>query len=78
LEEDDVARDPDTIEREIEKARDALALTLDQLSVKANPKRLADSARTSVLAKLDEPKIKYSLIGAGTLIGLLLLRKLLR
>lgn len=73
-----MARDPDTIEREIEKARDALALTLDQLSVKANPKRLADSARTSVLAKLDEPKIKYSLIGAGTLIGLLLLRKLLR
>lgn len=73
-----MARDPDTIEREIEKARDALASTLDELSVKANPKRLADSAKTSVLAKLNEPKIKYPLIGAGVLIGALLLRKLIR
>ncbi|MBN6033959.1 DUF3618 domain-containing protein [Amycolatopsis sp. 195334CR] len=73
-----MARDPDTIEREIEKARDALASTLDELSVKANPKRLADTAKTSVLAKLSEPKIKYPLIGAGVLIGALLLRKLIR
>ncbi|GAB2766960.1 DUF3618 domain-containing protein [Amycolatopsis magusensis] len=73
-----MARDPDTIEREIEKAREALASTLDELSVKANPKRLADSAKTSVLAKLSEPKVKYALIGAGALVGVLLLRKLFR
>jgi hypothetical protein len=73
-----VARDPDTIEREIEKARNALASTLDQLGTKTSPQRLADVAKTSVRAKLDEPKVKYSLIGAGVLIGLLLLRKLFR
>jgi hypothetical protein len=73
-----VARDPDTIEREIEKARIALAETLDEIGTKANPQRLTDAAKTSVRAKLDEPKVKYPLIGAGVLIGLLLLRKLLR
>ena len=73
-----MARDPDTIEREIEKARDSLASTVDQLGVKANPQRLADNAKTTLMAKFEEPKIKYPVIGAGALIGLLLLRKLLR
>jgi hypothetical protein len=73
-----VARDPDTIEREIEKARDALASTLDELGTKASPKRLADSAKSSLQTTLEQPKVKYPLIGAGVLIGLLLVRKLLR
>jgi hypothetical protein len=73
-----VARDPDTIEREIEKARNALASTMDQLGTKANPQRLAEAAKTGLRAKLDEPKVKYPLIAAGVLIGMLLLRKLLR
>jgi len=73
-----VARDPDTIEREIEKARDALASTLDQLGVKASPKRLAGTAKSSMLAKLEEPRVRYPLIGVGALIGVLLLRKLFR
>jgi hypothetical protein len=73
-----VARDPETIERDIEKARDALAHTLDQISDKANPSHLADSARTNAAATFGEPKVKYPLIGAGVLIGALLLRKLLR
>lgn len=73
-----MARDPDTIEREIEKARNALASTLDQLGTKANPQRLVAAAKTSVRAKLAEPKVKFPLIGAGVLIGVLLLRKLLR
>jgi hypothetical protein len=73
-----VARDPDTIERDIEQARVALASTLDQLGDKANPKRLADSAKTSVRAKLDDPKVKFPLIGAGVLVVALLVRKLFR
>lgn len=73
-----MARDPDTIERDIEKARENLASTVDQITVRADPKKLADSARTTALAKFEEPKIKYSVIGAGALVGLLLLRKLLR
>lgn len=73
-----MARDPDTIEREIEQARTALASTLDQLGEKASPKRLADSAKISVSAKLEQPKVKYPLIGTAVLIALLLLRKLFR
>lgn len=73
-----VARDPDTIEREIVQARNALASTLDQLGTKANPQRLAEVAKTSVLAKLEDPKVKYPLIGSVVLIGALLLRKLVR
>ena len=73
-----MARDPDTIERDIEQARKALASTMDQLGEKANPKRLADSAKTSVSVKLNDPKIKFPLIGVGVLIGALLVRKLFR
>ncbi|MEU6641980.1 DUF3618 domain-containing protein [Saccharomonospora sp. NPDC046836] len=73
-----MARDPETIERDIEKAREALATTLDQLGTRASPKRLADNAKTSLTAKLEEPKVKFPLIGAGVLIAVLLVRKLLR
>ncbi|HJQ47796.1 MAG TPA: DUF3618 domain-containing protein [Amycolatopsis sp.] len=73
-----MARDPNTIERDIEQARNALASTLDQLGDKANPKRLADTAKTSVSAKLNDPKVKFPLIGVGVLIGALLVRKLFR
>jgi hypothetical protein len=73
-----VARDPDSIEREIEKARDALASTLDEIGTKASPKRLTDNAKSSLHTTLEQPKVKYPLIGAGVLVGLLLLRKLLR
>ncbi len=39
----DVAdRDPDTIKQEIDQARDQLALTVDSLAERANPRRLAD------------------------------------
>ena len=71
-----MARDPDTIQREIEEARDALASTLDRLGTQANPKRLVDNARASAVSKLNQPKIKYPLIGLGALVFLFLLRKL--
>ncbi len=73
-----MARDPDTIQREIEQARTALAATLDQLGTKASPRRLVDNAKTSARSKLDDPKVKYALIGVGVLVGLLLVRKIFR
>lgn len=73
-----MARDPDTIQREIEQARDALAVTLDELSVKANPQRFVEGAKSSVRSKLEDPKVKYALIGAGVLVGLLVVRRLFR
>jgi len=73
-----VARDPDTIQREIEQARDALAVTLDELGAKANPQKLVDTAKTNVRSTLASPKVRYPLIGVGALIVLLLIRKLFR
>ncbi len=73
-----MARDPDTIQREIEKARDALAGSLDVLSERANPKKFVDAGRQSVLDKLNEPKVRYALIAVGAIVGLAVLRRLFR
>ena len=71
-----VARDPETIQREIEKARDALADSLDVLSERASPKRFVDSGKQTVQSKLADPKIKYGLIAVGVLIGLAVVKKM--
>jgi hypothetical protein len=73
-----VARDPETIQRDIEQTRDALAATLDQLSTKANPKKLVDDATSSVKSKFDDPKVKAALIGVGVLVAVLVVRRLFR
>jgi len=73
-----VARDTDSIERDIGRARDQLASTLDELSTRANPKRLVDSTKRSVQARLAEPRVRYALIGAGALVAVLVVRSLLR
>ncbi len=73
-----MARDADTIQAEIERARDALAVTVDELTTRANPKRIIEQGKQTVRAKLADPKIKYALIGAGALIGVLIIRRLFR
>ena len=73
-----MARDPDTIQREIEKARDALAESLDVLSERANPKKFVDAGKQSVLDKLNDPKVRYTLIAVGAVLGLAVLRRLFR
>jgi hypothetical protein len=73
-----VARDPETIEREIEKARAALAENLDVLSERASPRRLADSGRQSVQNRMQDPRIRYGLIAVGALIAIAVLRKMFR
>lgn len=69
-----MARDTDSIEREIERARDQLASTLDELSVRANPKRLVEDVKTGLRAKLDEPAVRAALAGAGVLVLVLVVR----
>lgn len=73
-----MARDPDTIQREIEKAREALADSLDVLSERANPKRFVDKGRASVQQRLADPKVKYGLIAVGAILVLAVLRRLFR
>lgn len=73
-----MARDPDTIQREIEKARDALAGSLDALGDRANPKRLVDTGKESVQSKLAEPTVRYALMAVGALIAVAVLRRMFR
>jgi Protein of unknown function (DUF3618) len=73
-----VARDPDTIQREIQRSRDALAGSLDVLTARVNPKKLADDGRQAAAAKLADPKIKYALIGVGVLVVAALVRSIFR
>lgn len=73
-----MARDPDSIQQEIEKARDALAESLDVLSERASPKRFVDQGRASLQQRLADPKIKYGLMAIGALVAFALLRKLFR
>ena len=73
-----MARDTEHIEREIEAARHRLASTLDELAVRADPQRIAGNTKRVVVAKVNEPKVKYSLIGAGALVGVLVLVRIFR
>lgn len=69
-------RDPDTIKTEIDQARDQLASTVDSLAERANPRRIADDVRAGLVSFVKKPAVTYSLIGLGTLIAVLLVRKI--
>jgi len=73
-----VTRDPDTIPREIERARDALADDLDRLSERASPRRFVDQARENAQVRLADPRIRYSLIAVAALLAMILIRRLVR
>ncbi|HEY0812873.1 MAG TPA: DUF3618 domain-containing protein [Pseudonocardia sp.] len=73
-----MARDPDTIQSEIEKARSALAESLDVLSDRADPRRFVDQGRATVQQRLADPKVKYSLIAVGVILVAAVLRRLFR
>jgi hypothetical protein len=73
-----VAKDTERIEQEIEAARERLASTLDEIAVRADPQRLAEGTKQLALAKVNQPKVKYTLIGVGVLAAGALLFKILR
>jgi hypothetical protein len=73
-----VTRDPDTIQREIERSRDALAASLDTLTARTNPKKLADDGRQAAAAKLADPRVRYALIAVGALVVVALVRSIFR
>jgi hypothetical protein len=73
-----MARDADTIERDIEQARDALAVTLQEIGTRADPQRFVAAGKEQVETTLADPRVRYSLIGVGALIVLVLVRKIFR
>ncbi len=73
-----MARDVQTIQAEIDRARNALAVAVDEITDRANPKAVVERGRQTVLTTLNDPKVKFPLIGVGVLVLALIVRKIFR
>ena len=71
-------RDPETIRQDIDQARDQLAVTVDSLAERANPRRIADDVKSGVLRFVKKPPVAISLAGVGVVLVVLFVRKLRR
>lgn len=71
-------RDPDTIKRDIDQTRDQLAVTVDSLAERANPQRLASDVKAGVVRFLKKPAVAISLAGVGTLVLVVVVRRVRR
>ncbi len=70
-----VDRDPDTIRQEINQARDQLAMTVDNLAERANPRRIADDIKSGVIEFVKKPAVAMSLAGLGAVLVVVVVRK---
>jgi Protein of unknown function (DUF3618) len=69
-------RDPDTIKAEIDEARAQLAVTVDSLAVRANPRRIADDLKAGVIRFVKKPPVAISLAGVGVLVVVVTIRRI--
>jgi hypothetical protein len=69
-------RDPETIKRDIDVARDQLASTVDSLAERANPRRLADDLKARVIAFVTKPAVAVSLVGIGSVVVVVVVRRI--
>ncbi|AFM18285.1 Protein of unknown function (DUF3618) [Mycolicibacterium chubuense NBB4] len=69
-------RDPDTIKAEIDQAREQLAVTVDSLAARANPRRLADDLKAGVVRFVKQPPVAISLAGVGVIVVVLTVRRM--
>jgi hypothetical protein len=69
-------RDPEAIKAEIDRARDQLASTVDILTERASPRRIADDLKNGLVSFLKKPAVTFSLIGVGTLVAVLMARRI--
>jgi Protein of unknown function (DUF3618) len=68
-------RDPDTIKRDIDQARDQLAATVDSLAVRANPQRIANDIKSRLVRFVKKPAVAISLAGVGALVVVVVIRR---
>jgi uncharacterized protein DUF3618 len=71
-------RDPETIRQDIDQARDQLAVTVDNLAERANPRRIADDVKSAVVRLVKKPPVAISIAGIGAVLVVLFVRKLRR
>ena len=71
-------RDPDTIKRDIDQARDQLAATVDSLAERANPQRIANDIKAAALRFVKKPAVAVSLAGVGAVVVVIVVRRIRR
>jgi hypothetical protein len=68
-------RDPDAIKKDIDTARDQLALTVDSLAERANPRRLVDDVKAKVIQFVTQPAVAASLGGVALVVVVVAVRR---
>jgi hypothetical protein len=71
-------RSPEEIQRDIEQARASLAVAVDQLAERTNPKRVTNDVKQALAAKARSPQGKAVIAGAGALVLLMIVRRVRR
>ena len=71
-------RDPETIRQDIDQARDQLAVTVDNLAERANPRTIADDVMSGLVRFVKKPPVAISIAGIGAVLVVLFVRKLRR
>ncbi len=71
-------RDPEVIKQDIAEARDRLAMTVDTLTERANPERLADDLKSMVLRFVRKPAVTATLVGLGAVTVVVVIRSIRR
>lgn len=69
-------RDPDTIKKDIDQARDQLASTVDTLAERANPSRIADDIKAGLIRFVKKPAVAISLAGVGAVVVVVVVRRI--
>ncbi|MBN9610896.1 MAG: cell division protein FtsB [Actinobacteria bacterium 69-20] len=73
-----MVRDAQTIQAEIERARDGLAVAVDELTTRLDPKRAVDEGKRRAQAIWANPKVKLAVVGVGALVAFVVIRKIFR
>ena len=68
-------RSADEIQRDIEQARTTLAQSVDQIAVRTSPKRVANTAKQNLLAKVKTPQGQAIIAGTGIVLVVVLVRR---
>ena len=71
-------RDPEVIKQEIAAARDRLASTVDSLAERANPQRVVQDLKATVLRFLKQPAVAATLAGIGVVTVIVVVRGIRR
>ena len=71
-------RSADQIQRDIEDARESLAAAVDQFAYRTSPKRAAENAKQALKDKAQTPQGKAVIAGAGALLVILVIRRIVK